>query len=78
MAPQFKTKLKFRHHPLPFLDATTISNWTTMLFGQPNRPIYGPSWRFFQQNKLVFSYQKSNSFGSTRTKIYDLAVDISF
>ncbi len=48
------------------------------MFGVSGLQIYGISWRFYKQNKLVFSYQKSNSFGNASTKIYDLAVDISF
>jgi len=48
------------------------------MFGVSRLQIYGISWRFYKQNKLVFSYQENNSFGNTSTKIYDLAVDISF
>ena len=43
------------------------------------RQIYGASWRFFRQNKLVFSYQYGNPvWGKQNISIYDLAVDVSF
>ncbi len=42
------------------------------------RQIYGLSWRFFKQNKLVFSYQNEKLGNKSATNIYDLAIDISF
>ena len=42
------------------------------------RRIYGVSWRFLKQNKLVFSYQDSSLFNMPKSNIYDLALDISF
>ncbi len=43
------------------------------------RHIYGASWRFFRQNKLVFSYQYGNPvWGKQNISIYDLSVDVSF
>ncbi len=42
------------------------------------RQIYGISWRFFKQNKLVFSYQNGKPFGKPTVYVYDMALDISF
>ncbi len=42
------------------------------------RQIYGISWRFFEQNKLVFSYQRNKPFDRPVTHSYDMALDISF
>jgi len=42
------------------------------------RQIYGFSWRFLKQNKLVFSYQNEISYDGPEVNIYDLALDISF
>jgi len=42
------------------------------------RQIYGVSWRFFKQNKLVFSYQNGALYKTPVSNIYDLALDISF
>ena len=42
------------------------------------RQIYGISWRFFKQNKVVFTYQKGGSFTNSDTRLYDLALDVSF
>ncbi len=42
------------------------------------RQIYGASWRFFKQNKLVFSYQNGNIYGNGHADIYDLSLDVSF
>ena len=42
------------------------------------RQIYGVSWRFFKQNKLVFSYQHGSLYNTPKSNIYDLALDVSF
>ena len=46
--------------------------------GDTKRQIYGASWRFYRQNKIVFSYQNGDIFGNTKARIYDLAIDVSF
>ncbi len=40
--------------------------------------IYGLSWRFFKQTKLVFSYQNGNLINNSLATIYDLALDLTF
>jgi hypothetical protein len=42
------------------------------------RQLYGASWRFFKENKLVFTFQKGSSSGKKPVSVYDLALDISF
>jgi len=42
------------------------------------RQIYGISWRFLKQNKVVFTYQKGAAFANTDIRLYDLALDVSF
>ena len=42
------------------------------------RYICGVSWRFFKQNKLVFSYQHTDSPRRYPDNLYDLALDVSF
>ena len=42
------------------------------------RQIYGVSWRFLKNNKLVFSFQNGKPFRGPRMHVYDLALDISF
>ncbi len=45
---------------------------------ESKRQIFGASWRFLKQNKLVFSYQNGSLFNGYKTNIYDLALNISF
>ncbi len=42
------------------------------------RTILGISWRFFNKNRLVFTYQSENFTEKPKRYQYDLAVDISF
>ncbi len=49
------------------------NNWQKTI-----RYICGAGWRFFKQNKLVFSYQRSQLFGKIKRDVFDLALDVSF
>ncbi len=42
------------------------------------RYLIGAGWRFFKQNKVVFTYQKGTIFNDPESQFIDLALDISF
>ncbi len=62
----------------PFAFYGRYDHFTLEDAGQNERQIYGLSWRFLNNNKLVFTFQNGKPFHEPRIRIYDLALDISF